>query len=98
MKKTTKRIRNMAIALTCASIGLIVLGLMESWAQGYTVDATCISCDTNLTCQFKDSDNNVYTFDNCYFMAGEPVILQMHDNYTPADPTDDIVMDVTPIS
>ena len=85
--------------ITLTTIGIISLfvaswGLLETWAQGYTLQAVCLGCDSNLTCQFEDIDGNIWTAEDCYFLVGEPVTLYMHDNYTPNNLYDDIVVDV----
>ena len=73
---------------------IAIAGLMETWAQGYTLQAVCLDCDSDLVCTFETVDGDTITVDNCYFLPGEPVTIKMHDNYTPGNTTDDVVMDV----
>ena len=73
---------------------IAIAGLMETWAQGYTLQAVCLDCDNNLVCTFETVDGDTITVDNCYFLPGEPVTLKMHDNYTPGNFNDDVVLDV----
>lgn len=82
---------------SCAIVGLFVMawGRLESWAQGYQLQAVCTNCSPQLVCIFEDENGNIWEMTDCYFLVGEPVTLSMHDNYTPNDMTDDIVVDVT---
>lgn len=73
---------------------MITAGLMETWAQGYTLQAECLGCDSDLVCTFKTADGDMITVDDCYFLPGESVTLKMHDNYTPGNLNDDVVLDV----
>lgn len=81
---------------SCAIVGLFMMawGRMETWAQGYTLQAVCLDCDSNLVCTFETVDGDTITVDNCYFLPGEPVTIKMHDNYTSSNTADDVVMDV----
>ena len=77
-------------------VGIIVAiaALMETWAQGYTLQAVCLECDSDIVCTFQTVDGDTVTVDNCYFLPGESVTLKMHNNYTPGNFNDDIVLDV----
>lgn len=82
--------------ISCIIIGLFMLawGYIESWVQGYQLQAVCISCNPQLVCTFEDENGKIWEITDCYFLVCEPVTLYMHDNYTPSNIHDDIVMDV----
>lgn len=89
-----RKFRKFMVNLGIVGGFMIMAGLMETWAQGYTLQAVCLDCDSNLVCTFETADGDTVTVDNCYFLPGEPVTLKMHDNYTSDNTADDIVMDV----
>lgn len=89
-----RKFRKFMVNLGIVGGFMIMAGLIETWAQGYTLQAVCLDCDSNLVCTFETADGDTVTVDNCYFLPGEPVTLKMHDNYTPDNMADDIVMDV----
>ena len=89
-----KKIRKFIITLGIVGGFIITAGLMETWAQGYTLQAVCLDCDSDLVCTFQTVDGDTITVDNCYFLPGEPVTIKMHDNYTSGNLNDDVVLDV----
>lgn len=89
-----KKFRKFMITLGIVGGFIITAGLMETWAQGYTLQAVCLDCDSDLVCTFQMTDGDTITVDNCYFLPGEPVTIKMHDNYTPSNLNDDVVLDV----
>lgn len=89
-----RKFRKFMVNLGIVGGFMIMAGLMETWAQGYTLQAVCLDCDSNLVCTFQTADGDTISVDNCYFLPGEPVTIKMHDNYTPGNTADDVVMDV----
>lgn len=89
-----RKFRKFMVNLGIVGEFMIMAGLMETWAQGYTLQAVCLDCDSDLVCTFQTADGDMITVDNCYFLPGEPVTIKMHDNYTPSNTADDVVMDV----
>lgn len=89
-----RKFRKIMVNLGIVGGFMIIAGLMETWAQGYTLQAVCLDCDNDLVCTFQTVDGDTITVDNCYFLPGESVTIKMHDNYTPGNTADDVVMDV----
>lgn len=89
-----RKFKKIMVTLGIVSGFVITAGLMETWAQGYTLQAVCLDCNSDLVCTFQTADGDMITVDNCYFLPGEPVTLKMHDNYTPDNFNDDVVLDV----
>lgn len=89
-----RKFRKFMVTLGVVGGIIAIAGLMETWAQGYTLQAVCLECNSDLVCTFQMTDGDTITVDNCYFLPGEPVTIKMHDNYTPGNTADDVVMDV----
>lgn len=89
-----RKFRKFMITLGIVGGFIIIAGLMETWAQGYTLQAVCLDCNSDLVCTFQTADGDTVTVDDCYFLPGESVTLKMHNNYTPSNLNDDVVLDV----
>lgn len=89
-----RKFRKFMVTLGFVGGIIITAGLMETWAQGYTLQAVCLECNSDLVCTFQMTDGDTVTVDDCYFLPGESVTLKMHNNYTPSNTADDVVMDI----
>lgn len=68
-------------------------GAKASAASPYTLEATVYESESG-SCTLVDSNGESWAYESDKLMAGQDVLLTMSDNGTPADITDDVILNV----